>query len=265
MVTQWLCGEAVEVVGGDAAWARCRGEDGYEGWIPASGLLLESRAAAGADPTDDEWLDRWTREAAWSLGTPISWPLGGTGYLPWGARVRARADRLGLPDGRQVLPEDRDAIVDASGLERRFPRDPEALVRTARRWLGTPYLWGGRTNTGADCSGFVQSVFRVHGVRLPRDSRDQGAEGHVADDVEHILGESKPGDLVFFAPEGKGISHVAVSTGGGGIIHCSAGRGEVTEEDLSPRSSLDALQRLLRGSAVCATRPLEAGDEGSTR
>jgi cell wall-associated NlpC family hydrolase len=162
-----------------------------------------------------------------------------------------------------VIPETQDTIVGAEQLARRFPADPRAVVQTAGRWLGVPYLWGGRTNTGSDCSGFVQSILRVHGVLLPRDSKDQGAGGEALGDSAHALDDVRPGDLLFFAPEGRGISHVAISTGGTGIIHCSAGRGEVAEDDLSAEPSSDELQRLLRKSLVCTTMPLTgAGQAG---
>ena len=249
MVTQLLCGERVVVVESEGPWLRGRGEDGYEAWIYRSGLMLTEDAAS------------WEQEAAWSLGTPILGLRAGRGYLPWGARVRVGRKRIGLPGGEQVTAEDRTAIVEAGRLKRRFPMDPAAVVRTASEWLGVPYLWGGRTNTGCDCSGFVQSVLRVHGLILPRDSRDQGAGGKTVEDTARAMSDLQPGDLLFFAPEGKGITHVAVSTGGTGIIHSSTSRGVVAEDELSAGASSDELQRLLLRSFVGTTRPLEGTDE----
>lgn len=95
------------------------------------------------------------------------------------------------------------------------------IVATARRFLGTPYLWGGLTPCGFDCSGLVQTVFRFHGVRLPRDSKDQSWVGK---SIERA--DLRPGDLLFFP------GHVAIACGGMNIIHASAGRGMVTIDTL---------------------------------
>jgi hypothetical protein len=73
----------------------------------------------------------------------------------------------------------------------------ESLVETAKNFLNVPYLWGGRSFFGIDCSGFTQLVYKVHGISLPRDAYQQAEVGKVLDFVE----ESKPGDLAFFENE----------------------------------------------------------------
>ena len=90
----------------------------------------------------------------------------------------------------------------------------KTIVRTAMRFLGVPYLWGGISPAGFDCSGLVQTVFDFHGVSLSRDSRQQRTEG-----IEIGRDELKPGDLLFFP------GHVAISGGGDVIIHAAASRG----------------------------------------
>lgn len=98
--------------------------------------------------------------------------------------------------------------------ERPFPEaGVEAVIATARRFLGTPYLWGGTTCRGIDCSGLVQLCFRVAGYVLPRDSRQQIA----ALETEPV-GVPAPGDLLFYAKEGR-IVHVALSLGQWELIH----------------------------------------------
>jgi cell wall-associated NlpC family hydrolase len=101
----------------------------------------------------------------------------------------------------------------------------KTIVRTALRFLGVPYLWGGISPAGYDCSGLVQMVFRFHGIELPRDSIKQREEGQ-----EVKRDELKAGDLLFFP------GHVALSGGGDMIIHAAASRGMVTVESLDPKA-----------------------------
>ena len=106
-----------------------------------------------------------------------------------------------------------------------------SVINYAKRLIGCPYRWGGKTSLGFDCSGFVQSVFLAAGILLPRDSWQQSdffKDKHIEGDL------SKPGDLHFFGKNGK-ISHVGISTGGFGIIHC---QGWVKEEMFSPSPNI---------------------------
>jgi hypothetical protein len=241
MVTQWLCGERVRIFERQGEWVHASGEDDYAAWIPASAAIMADAA--------DAWLPD-----AWSLGVTILEADGARGYLPWGARVqREEGTLLALPSGTIVQPEDPTAIVPVDDLTDRFPPDAASIIKSARGWKGVPYLWGGRTNTGCDCSGFVQAVLAVHGVPLPRDSYQQAGPESPAAGFRASSPEFAPADLIFFAPEGKGITHVAMSTGGTGIIHCSATRGLVMEDDLAAEGELE---RMLRESIVAAiTRP----------
>jgi hypothetical protein len=87
----------------------------------------------------------------------------------------------------------------------------------AKRFLGNRYVWGGTSLTkGADCSGFVQSVFKKFGVSLPRGSVSQASVG-----TKISAGSLKPGDLIFYA-RGNRIDHVAIYIGGGQVIHASS-------------------------------------------
>lgn len=91
------------------------------------------------------------------------------------------------------------------------------LCQYAKEFLGNPYVWGGTSLTkGADCSGFVLSVFKKFGVSLPHYSGSQANCG-----TKINLSEAKPGDLVFYG-NGKRINHVAIYIGGGQVIHASS-------------------------------------------
>ena len=94
---------------------------------------------------------------------------------------------------------------------------PEMMVDYAKLLLGAPYLWGGRTAMGIDCSGFTQVCARLSGLLLPRDSSQQVKEG----DLVYFLQETQPGDLAFFGEEDGHITHVGIVMGNEQIIHCS--------------------------------------------
>ena len=90
------------------------------------------------------------------------------------------------------------------------------LEEIALSFLNSPYLWGGKTKFGTDCSGFVQSVFKIHGKILPRDSYQQALIG-----TEVNLENSKAGDLAFFGKKIDAITHVGIVISNKRIIHSS--------------------------------------------
>jgi cell wall-associated NlpC family hydrolase len=93
----------------------------------------------------------------------------------------------------------------------------ESIALTAKEFLNVPYLWGGKSFFAVDCSGFTQLVYKVHDIKLPRDTYQQAEVGETLSFVE----ESKLGDLAFFEnPEGK-IIHVGIMLDGQKIIHAS--------------------------------------------
>lgn len=89
------------------------------------------------------------------------------------------------------------------------------IKETAQTFLGVPYLWSGRSFFGLDCSGFVQLVYKLHGLALPRDAAEQAKVGNVLSFVE----ESKSGDLAFFEDEEGTIAHVGLMLDQQKIIH----------------------------------------------
>jgi peptidoglycan DL-endopeptidase CwlO len=100
----------------------------------------------------------------------------------------------------------------------RTSRMATRLTRSALRFLGTPYVFGGESPNGFDCSGYVQYVFARFGVKIPRMADSQYYAG------KRISGRLSPGDLVFFQTYLPGPSHVGIYLGNGKFVH-SAGRG----------------------------------------
>jgi cell wall-associated NlpC family hydrolase len=113
----------------------------------------------------------------------------------------------------------------------RFPATAAAIAGSgATLFTGTSYLWGGVTPWGADCSGFVQAVFALHGVPLPRDAWQQALEG---DAVSEDASELRPADLLFFTDrEDRRITHVGLALGDARMAHVALGRGGFAVEQL---------------------------------
>jgi cell wall-associated NlpC family hydrolase len=106
-----------------------------------------------------------------------------------------------------------------------------ALPELAQKWYGgAPYLWGGRTEWGIDCSGLVQAVYGARGIQLPRDSDQQFAQGREVPMKSDGAG-FEAGDLLFFAERGH-VSHVALWAGAGRITHSALSRGGVGGDHL---------------------------------
>lgn len=141
------------------------------------------------------------------------------------SRVRCDFDGYeGWVDNRQWQPYDGEANLSVgTGCS------PAAMA--ASRYLCSPYLWGGRTSLGIDCSGLTQVCFRACGIRLLRDARQQAEQGRAVASLD----EARRDDLCFFAGQQGGIVHVGIYLGEGRIIHSS---GQVRIDPLTPQGIL---------------------------
>lgn len=91
------------------------------------------------------------------------------------------------------------------------------ILNTAKSYLGVPYVWGGTSPSGFDCSGYINYVFGKHGINLPRTAQQMYKS------LGTLKGGASAGDIVFFSESGKGITHAGISLGNGKYIHSSSG------------------------------------------
>lgn len=184
IVTEILFGESADILEVNKNWTKIKMHyDGYEGWMDTKQIK----------PVTDEYLAN-------------------------------RKVTLITEDFSSVMTNDGKTLL-SMGSEVEFPAVAsrrshdvrESIALTAKEFLNIPYLWGGKSFFAVDCSGFVQLVYKIHHVKMPRDTYQQAEVGEALTFVE----ESRPGDLAFFEnSEGK-IIHVGIMLENQKIIHAS--------------------------------------------
>ena len=217
-VSQALFGEAVRVSELGDAWARVVTPDGYSGWMLRAHLAMDARA---------EGESRRVRSLFAPARLGPSAQAETVTLLPLGVEVRVVDEARGVAEidvptrGRWFL----DAADLASAGSALPPPTGSNLVSIGQRLRGVPYLWGGRSTFGIDCSGFTQLCHALCGVLTPRDA-DQQADWEGAEPVSRA--ELCAGDLVFFgggSPSGREVSHVGLALGDGRFLHARGGYG----------------------------------------
>ena len=183
-------------------------------------------------------------------GLTLSAGIGSRGKLD------VRVDEVGAV--RSSIPTTRPARRSTStpgstsrSTSRSARANAAAVLNTADAYVGTKYVWGGSTPSGFDCSGFVQYVFRKHGVELPRTSRQQAKVGQA---LPPSISALEVGDLMFFASNGSRIDHIAIYAGNDQIIHSSSSGGGVGYDDLYSKRG-----RYFATHHVATRRVLEGG------
>ncbi len=188
-VTVVQCGLVAKVLDREGSWYKLKFPRGSVGWVRRD-LLNPVKASAVASSSHP--------------------------------RQRYVASNSGSRRSRRSGGSHRELVAMNSGSS-------SSLIGTARQYMGTRYRWGGTSSRGFDCSGFTTTVFRQHGVKLPRRSIDQSRAG-----CRVSKGNLQKGDLVFFKTNrGTRINHVGVYIGNGKFIHASSGGGRVREDTLN--------------------------------
>ena len=246
MVSQALLGESLRILETHGEWALVRTErHGYLGWLSPAALAPctaeEARRyqAAVTHIVQAELAPTWETP---ERRLPVA------GKLPFGvclpvvaeqnglAQVRLPGGELRWTEAAGLLPLSERPALDARGIA--------AVLDLMKRFTGVPYLWGGRTPFGFDCSGFAGAFYAFLGVTIPRDADMQFRAGLP------VEGEPQPGDLLFFgtreadAPGERSVgsiarvTHVAISLGGWEFIHATSAAGGVTFNSLDPASPI---------------------------
>ena len=206
MVTQILFGEHFEIMEEMVGWSRViLAYDGYEGWIDSKMITplnlralkkLESRPFAVSG--DIISLVPVNEEQNLMLVAGSTLPV----WRPY----------------KKEFSVNRDTYKSAGEVFYGKLKDPRSIIiMQALKYFNAPYLWGGRSPFGIDCSGFVQVIYKMVGVKIPRDASQQVQHGRALSFVD----ETEPGDLAFFDDEEGNIVHVGIIWKRNKIIHAS--------------------------------------------
>jgi cell wall-associated NlpC family hydrolase len=218
VVSQAIIGSNVAVLETQEHWTRVRTGDQYTGWTPISDLRKpadgKSYATHGRVVQVESLFANLYRETDVTAHQPVI-------TVPFESRLEVIAEGTGddagwlqvsLPDGRPAWIQNSDVNTDPK------PLTIEQSIALAKRFLGLPYLWGGRSSYGYDCSGFTQMLVRSRGINMPRDADLQAAwEGMQMIDRKDL----RAGDLLFFGAGPDNISHTSMYIGNGEIIHAT--------------------------------------------
>lgn len=199
MVTQALFGELLSILETQQQWIKIRlNDDGYEGWMDKKMMLPLAEEEFEKLKSDKQFLTDFITFVFTQDETPVALPIG----------VQFPA----ITDGKFQLGKE-SFMVEAEVTSGILPK--KKIVEMAHLFLNTPYLWGGKSIFGIDCSGFTQLVYKICGYSLPRDAYQQAEKGEPLSFIE----EAEAGDLAFFDNENGKIIHVGIILSENRIIH----------------------------------------------
>lgn len=232
MTSQGILGEQVRIYKEEGLFYLIKLSDGYLGWMMSSFI----------QPMDEKELSAWQHRPKvvymekvgdiYSQRDEDSYPVSD---VVLGAEMAVIAKKgkwlqVMLPDGRSGWVRTRTTMAEEKFKARPKPT-PQQLVHTARRFTGYPYLWGGLSPKGLDCSGLTRLVYKINGILLPRDANMQVKAG-VAVNYDSTFQSLQPGDLLFFGRSIDKITHVAMYIGDYKFIHSD---GMVRINSFNPR------------------------------
>jgi gamma-D-glutamyl-L-lysine dipeptidyl-peptidase len=207
LVTQVLFGETLLIQDEATKWFHIRlVNDNYEGWVDRKMIEI----------LNDSQFSEINQLQAFILSQVVTRVFSESRQsyllLPAGSIIRG----IHKNDDRKFNLSKETFTFDTNPLSVN-KTDRLQIIDTASQFLNAPYLWGGKTIFGIDCSGFTQLVMKINGKNIPRDARQQVEAG----DSISFISESQPGDLAFFDNENGEIVHTGIITGKDSIIHAS--------------------------------------------
>ncbi len=219
MVSQLLFGETFEILKKKGSWLniRCILDD-YEGWMDAKQAFPIDKK----DINPDAAYSLELAQGAMTSSHYIPIMMGSTLPKFDGMHFQFNGQRYNF-SGQAVNPKETKVST-------------EQLIKITRKYLYAPYLWGGRTPFGIDCSGFTQVIYKMMGISLQRDASQQVKQGKVVDFVE----EAQIGDLAFFENKKGKIVHVGIVLPEQKIIHAS---GQVRIDELDHQGIFNVAAR----------------------
>lgn len=263
LATQALLGSPIEILDKQNNWYLVRTPDRYLAW-------LEPGAFAAYSPqVVKDWLASDLRRYLPAFGFLRASPGGnrivsdlvaGNLLLKTGRKDQGYTE-VSLPD-HQLGWVPTNELGDYIDWQRPKVLASAALLAAAASLAGRPYLWGGTSPKGMDCSGFTKTAYYLNGYVIPRDASQQvhaGTEVKLTDDFANLL----PGDLLFFGryreDGSQKITHVGIYLGKGRFLHAGADNGRITEDSLLPEDPLFAEHRL---NSLLRAKRLSAGEKG---
>ncbi|HPB25356.1 MAG TPA: C40 family peptidase [Bacteroidales bacterium] len=213
IVSQLLFGELFRLTETRRSWVKiCMTYDNYEGWIDKKQCCLLTDEEFQRLHNDVKAVATDTISIIRDVTLGLDYPIVSGSSLP------------GL-DEKKLYIAGHEYFFDAVYRDVSVKADRGFASDLAFTYLNAPYLWGGRSPLGIDCSGFTQVVMKMCGIALPRDAAQQAMEGVPVDFVEQAL----PGDLAFFENAENRIIHTGIILSGQRIIHAS---GKVRLDDI---------------------------------
>ncbi len=230
LATQVMMGMIVKVLKQQGGWYYIQGPDQYLGWLEGAAMHLTRQAGAEAWQNAPKVIMTEyfgvVRAQPSNASLPVSDAVPGVLFKSNGGRGKWIS--VETPDGRKGYVE-RGLVADYATWKATRSLTAETVEQTAKRFIGVPYLWGGTSPKGMDCSGFTKTVFRLNGMELNRDANQQAQMG-VEVSADSGMRRFAKGDLLFFgskatAERPERITHVAIYLQDRQFIHTPGGSG----------------------------------------
>ena len=225
MVTQALFFESLKVVSDQDNWLEVSQWDGYKGYVHKFYLSSYDSYGEGELNLTSRYTDLYKDK---NFETSVL-------TVPFGATVKyydviENGYKINIDSKEYYIKQ----LINSHDLSKR-----QKVLHYCRMLMGSPYLWGGKTPFGYDCSGLIQSIYKMVEINFRRDTSDQIQDSRFA---SISINDAHPGDIVFFDFEGNGVDHVGIWYGDDMVVHCS---GQVKVQSIHDDSNKKLLDYII--------------------